>query len=134
MLRKKKAIHETILVVDDDTDVRESLSELLDEKGYSVLQAENGREALDVLKNVPHAPCIVVLDLAMPVLDGYEFLKYRAVDPALRHTPVVVVSGNPEPMQPLEDIEAYLQKPLQPDRLLEIIRHTCDQIEATRSH
>ena len=133
MPRRKKAAHETVLVVDDDPQIRESLSELLDYKGYSVLQAENGRRALDVLKAVPpRTPCIVVLDLAMPVLDGHQFLKYRAEDPRLRHIPVVVVSANPRPPQPLEGIEAYLQKPLEPEVLLEIIRRTCD--EKLRQH
>jgi CheY-like chemotaxis protein len=128
MPRKKKGFHETVLVVDDDPEIRESLSELLDHRGYSVLQAENGRRALDVLKAVPpRTPCLVVLDLAMPVLDGHQFLKYRAEDPVLRRIPVVVVSANPRPPQPLEGIEAYLQKPLEPDVLLEIIRRTCDE-------
>ena len=128
MPREKKGSHETVLVVDDDPEIRESLSELLDHRGYSVLQAENGRRALDVLKTVPpQTPCIVVLDLAMPVLDGHQFLKYRAEDPVLRRIPVVVVSANPRPPQPLEGIEAYLQKPLEPDVLLEIIRRTCDE-------
>jgi CheY-like chemotaxis protein len=128
MPRKRKASNETILVVDDDPEIRESLSELLDHKGYWVLQAENGRRALDVLKEVPaRTPCIVVLDLAMPVLDGHQFLKYRAEDPRLRHIPVVVVSGNPRPLPALEGIEAYLQKPLEPELLLEIIRRTCDE-------
>ena len=72
------------------------------------------------------------LDLAMPVLDGHQFLKYRAEDPVLRHIPVVVVSANPRPPQPLEGIEAYLQKPLEPEVLLEIIRRTCD--EKLRQH
>jgi CheY-like chemotaxis protein len=128
MPRRKKAAHETVLVVDDDPLIRESLSELLEHKGYSVLQAENGRRALDVLKEEPpRTPCIVVLDLAMPVLDGHQFLKYRAEDPRLRHIPVVVVSGNPRPIEPLEGIEAYLEKPLEPDVLLQIIRRACDQ-------
>jgi len=128
MPRKRKASNETILVVDDDPQIRESLTELLDHRGYSVLQAENGRRALDVLKQVPpRTPCIVVLDLAMPVLDGHQFLRYRAEDPRLRHIPVVVVSGNPQPQHPLEGIEAYLQKPLEPEVLLEIIRKTCDE-------
>lgn len=128
MPRRKKAAHEIVLVVDDDPQIRKSLSELLDNKGYSVIQAENGRRALDVLKKVlPRTPCIVVLDLAMPVLDGHQFLKCRAQDPALRHIPVVVVSGNPRPPQPLEGIEAYLQKPLEPEVLLEVIRRTCDE-------
>ena len=128
MPRKKKGSLETVLVVDDDPEIRESLSELLDHRGYSVLQAENGRRALDVLKAVPpQTPCLVVLDLAMPVLDGHQFLKYRAEDPVLRRIPVVVVSANPRPPQPLEGIEAYLQKPLEPEILLEIIRRTCDE-------
>ena len=63
----------------------------------------------------------------MPVLDGHQFLEYRAEDPVLRHIPVVVVSANPQPPQPLEGIEAYLQKPLEPDVLLDIIRKTCDE-------
>jgi CheY-like chemotaxis protein len=133
MPRKRKAANETVLVVDDDPEIRESLTELLDQKGYSVLQAENGRKALDVLKEVQRSPCMVVLDLAMPVLDGHEFLRHRAVDPVLRHIPVVVVSANPEPMRPIDGIEAYLQKPLEPDRLFEIIRRACEQIVITRS-
>ena len=130
---KKKAASETVLVVDDDPEIRESLTELLDQKGYSVLQAENGRKALDMLKEVQRSPCMVVLDLAMPVLDGHEFLRHRAEDPVLRHIPVVVVSANPAPIQPLDGIEAYMQKPIEPDHLLEIIRKTCEQIIATRS-
>ena len=73
-----------------------------------------------------------MLDLAMPVLDGHQFLKYRAEDPRLRHIPVVVVSASPRPTQPLEGIEAYLQKPLEPEVLLQIIRRTCD--EKIRQH
>ena len=133
MPRRKKSEGEIVLVVDDDPLVRESLSELLDHKGYSVLQAENGRKALDLLKEVPRTPFVVLLDLAMPVLDGHEFLKQRAGDPHLRRIPVVVVSANPRPSSPLEGIEAYLQKPLEPDVLLEIIRRTHDEKLGTLS-
>jgi CheY-like chemotaxis protein len=127
MPRRKKRANETVMVVDDDPLIRESLSELLDEKGYSVLKAENGRKALDVLKSIPQPPCMVVLDLAMPVVNGREFLKFRAADPALRQIPVVVVSGSLVPPMPLEGVEAFLPKPVEVDRLLAIIRRTCDQ-------
>jgi CheY-like chemotaxis protein len=127
MRRRKRAANETVLVVDDDPQIRESLSELLDHKGYSVLQAENGRIALDLLKEAPRTPFLVLLDLAMPVLDGHEFLKHRAGNPNLRRIPVVVVSGNPRPELPFVGVTAYLQKPLEPEVLLEIIRRTCDQ-------
>jgi CheY-like chemotaxis protein len=67
MRNAKLSDEKVVLVVDDDSSVRESMSELLDAKGYSVLQAENGQKALDVLKEMPHLPCLVVLDLTMPV-------------------------------------------------------------------
>src|ERR1700730_13811531 len=87
MPNSKLTDEKLVLLVDDDPLGRESLSELLDAKGYSVLEAENGQTALEVLKKTPHFPCLIVLDLAMPVMDGREFLKLRAVrpDPA-RHS------------------------------------------------
>jgi CheY-like chemotaxis protein len=115
---------ETILVVDDDSLVRESISLFLDAKGYSVLVAENGQEALAVLKTAPRFPCLVMLDLLMPILDGQQFLTQRAQDPVLRDIPVIVVSGNDKSDLPLEGVAAYIKKPINPDRLIEIIdRH-----------
>jgi len=114
-----------VLLVDDDPLGRESLSELLDAKGYSVLEAENGQTALEVLKKTLHFPCLIVLDLAMPVMDGREFLKLRAVDPILREIPVVVVSGNTPSGELLVGIDAYLRKPVKVDRLIELIDQHC---------
>jgi CheY-like chemotaxis protein len=114
---------ETVLVVDDDPDIRETLSELLDANGYEVLEAENGQIALDVLKSTPRFPCVVLLDLSMPVLDGREFLKRRASDPILRSIPVVVVSGSNQPADPIEGIDEYLRKPVKFERLIEVIEH-----------
>ena len=113
-----------VLVVDDDVSAQEGLSELLHTKGYTVLQAENGQIALDVLKKMPHLPCLIVLDLAMPVMDGRGFLKQRALDPILRDIPVVVVSGNVCKV-PLEGIAAYLCKPVKVERLIEVIDQHC---------
>ena len=93
MLRANVSNEKTVLLVDDDEFVREDISVLLLTQGYSVLQAENGQKGLDVLKKVAHFPCLVVLDLAMPVMDGRGFLTQRAQDPILRTIPVVVVSG-----------------------------------------
>jgi len=114
---------EPVLLVDDDPDIRETLSELLDANGYEVLEAENGQIALDVLKNTPRFPCVVLLDLSMPVLDGREFLRRRASDPILRKIPVVVVSGSNQPADPLEGIDEYLRKPVKFERLIEVIEH-----------
>jgi CheY-like chemotaxis protein len=116
---------EAVMVVDDDPDTREVLSELLDASGLKVLQAENGKIALEVLKKTPRFPCLVFLDLSMPVLDGRGFLKRRAMDPALRDIPVVVISASNQPAEPLEGIEEFLRKPVRVDRLMEIINHYC---------
>ena len=62
-----------VLLVDDDASVRETMAILLHHQGYSVLQAENGAEALAILDKTNHFPCLVVLDLAMPVMDGRGF-------------------------------------------------------------
>jgi CheY-like chemotaxis protein len=116
-------IEGAVLLVDDDEDIRESLSELLDASGYVVLQAENGKIALEVLKTTARFPCVVLLDLSMPVLDGREFLRLRASDPILRDIPVVVVSGSNQPADSLPGIDEYLKKPVKFERLMEIINH-----------
>jgi CheY-like chemotaxis protein len=95
-----------VLVVKDDSSARESMAEMLEANGYFVLQAENGQKALDLLKKTPHFPCLIVLDLAMPIMDGRDFLKRRAQDTILREIPVVVLSGNTESGEPLEGIVA----------------------------
>jgi CheY-like chemotaxis protein len=114
-----------VLVVDDDSSARESMAEILDAKGYCVLQAENGQRALEVLKKMPHFPCLVLLDLAMPVMDGREFLKHRSQDSILRDIPVVVVSGNARTDEPPNGVCAYLCKPVNLDRLIEVIEQHC---------
>jgi CheY-like chemotaxis protein len=114
-----------MLVVDDDPDVRGSVSQLLDTKGYSTVQAENGQKALDILKTTPHLPCLIILDLAMPVMNGYQFLALRAQDPTLRDIPVVIISGNSQAGATLKEIDAYLTKPINVDRLIDVIDQHC---------
>jgi CheY-like chemotaxis protein len=123
MWNGKPVNEKLVLVVDDDRSTRESLYRLLDVEGYSVLEAANGQKALDVLAKASHFPSLILLDLAMPVMDGYGFLKLRAKDPMLRQIPVVVVSGNPPSGEPLNGIDAYLQKPVSFDRLIAIVDH-----------
>jgi CheY-like chemotaxis protein len=112
-----------VLVVDDDPDTREVLSELLDASGLKVLQAENGKIALEVLRKTPRFPRLVLLDLSMPVLDGRGFLERRAQDPLLRDIPVVVISASNQSAEKLEGIEEFLRKPVKVERLMEIIDH-----------
>jgi CheY-like chemotaxis protein len=101
------------------------MAEVLEAKGYCVLQAENGQRALDALKKTPHFPCLVLLDLAMPVMGGREFLERRSQDAILQDIPVAVVSGNARTDEPPEGICAFLCKPVNVDRLIEVIEQHC---------
>src|SRR5690349_1836609 len=111
-----------IFLVDDDPDVREVLSLVLEMEGYIVIQVGNEQEALEKLKHVARLPLVVVLDLAMPVLDGRGFLAQRARDHILANIPVIVISGS-RPDEVLADVEVFLQKPVEMVRLLESISH-----------
>src|SRR5258707_15538086 len=81
-----------ILVVEDDAMTRESIVDLLGEAGYSVTEATNGAEALEKLRQGP-APCVILLDLMMPVMSGQEFRREQLTDPALAAIPGIVVSA-----------------------------------------
>ena len=83
----------SILVVDDDADIRHSLTEILVDEGYDALTAGNGREALSMIR-ANHLPSLIVLDLTMPIMDGYEFLIEQRRDDALAGLPVVVVTAD----------------------------------------
>jgi CheY-like chemotaxis protein len=93
----------------------------LEMQGYIVLQAANGQEALDTLKNIEPLPSLVALDLAMPVLDGWSFLRQRSQDQTLADVPVVIVSSNRPDDEVLSGVEEFLQKPVEITRLLGII-------------
>jgi CheY-like chemotaxis protein len=107
-----------VVVVDDDVDGREALAELLASRGYSVTTAGNGRDALDYLRR-SYLPGLIILDLMMPLMDGWEFLEHQSRDPALLDIPVVVLSAT-VPHHALS-AKAILMKPVQPKELFQII-------------
>lgn len=114
-----------VLVVDDHPPTREALSSLLDSQGYHVLEAENGLQALELIDAVAEPPCMVVLDLAMPVMDGQEFLKARALDRTLSQIPVVVLSADARDGQHIDGVAACLRKPANPEHLLGLVSILC---------
>src|SRR5436305_4151442 len=83
-----------ILIVDDDSDVRAALSELLEDEGFSVEGAPNGREALARLRQGQVHPAVILLDLMMPGMDGWDFRSEQMRDPQLAAVPVVIVSAS----------------------------------------
>jgi CheY-like chemotaxis protein len=83
----------TILIIDDDASIRELLVEVLEEEGYPVQSASNGEEALSILRTLPKLPKLILLDLMMPVMDGWAFRQEQLQDPLLIGIPVVVLSA-----------------------------------------
>ncbi len=110
-----------ILVVDDDRDVREALTEMLEYRGYQVETAANGRDALDVLHAMEQPPSIIVLDLNMPVMDGYAFLDQRQKEPALAAIPVAVATAGYSVDTSRVTGAPVLRKPIDVSRLIRMI-------------
>lgn len=116
----------TVLVVDDDADIRDSLSDLLSEEGYDVLTAENGAQALDRLRASDGA-CVILLDLMMPVMDGIDFRSRQRQDPALASIPVIVVSasGDGGATAASLDAAAFIAKPIRVHQLMSAVQQVC---------
>jgi CheY-like chemotaxis protein len=82
-----------ILVVEDDLDLRETLAETLEHRGFDVITAANGLEALKLLRSRASPPSVILLDLMMPVMDGYGFLEEQRNDPELAAIPLAIVTA-----------------------------------------
>jgi CheY-like chemotaxis protein len=119
----------TILIVDDDADIRQLLTTFLTFKGYSTLSAANGREALTQLQHPHTFPHLILLDQMMPVMDGATFRQAQQQDVQLATIPVVVMSaveGLQIQTAPLR-AEGYLPKPIDFDALLTLVEQYCAQ-------
>ncbi len=110
-----------ILIVEDDADVRDSLQEVLRMFGYNVQVAKNGSEALGVLQT-QEPPCLIFLDLMMPVMNGWQFCFLRAQDPQLSKIPVVLITavGNPKQKAHALGVSHGLGKPFDFGQLLAV--------------
>jgi CheY-like chemotaxis protein len=113
-----------ILIVEDDADLREMMAQLLHLEGYETALAANGREALDYLR-VNGTPKLILLDLMMPVMDGWEFRREQQRDPEIARVPVVVLSALDRGRAIDVIADDFLKKPLDFDRLLELVRNYC---------
>ena len=112
----------TVLVVEDDGPLRELMREALELSGYEVVTACNGQEALSAMAQIEHV-CLVLLDLLMPVMDGWELYSQLQTDPELASVPVVVHTS--EPRQAPTGTRV-LQKPIKLDRLLSVVHEYCE--------
>jgi CheY-like chemotaxis protein len=113
-----------ILVVDDDFSIRELLNQTLEDEGYRVSTAENGLVALNYLRGRPELPCLIILDLKMPIMDGAEFRSRQMQDKRLANIPVLLLSADKNgQMEHLNSASGnFLSKPVKLSVLLEIIK------------
>jgi CheY-like chemotaxis protein len=112
-----------VLVVEDDEDIRDVLATILHEAGYGVIIARNGEEALQRLRSGTARPCVILLDLWMPVMDGWQFREAQRKDSSLADIPVVALSGDGEAHA--LDAAAYLRKPIQFNPFVRTIERFC---------
>ena len=110
-----------IFVVDDDADIRQAIQDTLEDEGFQVEAAGDGAAALEKLRSLPVEPCLVLLDLMMPVMDGWEFLAVRKQDPRLSAIPITVISASRD----LPDDVRCMTKPLSPDGLMMLVNEHC---------
>jgi CheY-like chemotaxis protein len=115
-----------ILIVEDDLDVAQSVAEVLAISGYCTAIAANGREALDHLRTNDR-PDLILLDMMMPVMDGWQFRQEQRTLPALAAIPVVIVTADGDARAKAALIEAagYVVKPVTIDSLLDEVERVC---------
>ena len=113
----------TILIVEDDEDILSDLNELLTGEGYNVLCAENGQIAFNLLHSLKVLPSVVLLDIMMPVMDGWQFRILQTQEPKFARIPIVVMTADGQAPQKAAKMNApgYVQKPIDVEKLLATI-------------
>lgn len=115
----------TVLIVEDDDSIRETMRLALEMRGYQVATAANGKEGIALLAELPE-PCLILLDLMMPVMDGWGFVTEMSRDPRLGRIPVVVVTAFTNQAAKIA-ARSVLAKPVPLDVLYETVRTYCGE-------
>jgi CheY-like chemotaxis protein len=121
----RKVLKRRVLVVDDDVDTLEDTRALLLEHGYDVLVAEDGQEAFDVLLSQGEEPCVVVLDLNMPRMDGWTLLSLMRRYARFRQIPVVLLTGTSVTPYGHAPFDEVLRKPVTPQAVVHAVDRWC---------
>lgn len=109
-----------LLIVEDEVAVRDTLAELVGKDGREIATASNGQEALESLTDIPR-PRLILLDLMMPGMNGWEFLQRKSADPLTADIPTIVLSGSSRPAGALHQ----LRKPVDVERLMALVDQYC---------
>ena len=112
----------TVLIVEDHCASRDALRELVEKDGRAVVTASDGQEALNRVRSIP-PPSLILLDLAMPGMNGWEFLQNKTADPTIAGIPTIVLSGSPSELP--AGARDLLAKPVDIERLLALIDQYC---------
>jgi CheY-like chemotaxis protein len=115
-----------VIIIEDDDEIRESMRDALETEGYSVAVFRNGREAINGLQG--HIkPCLILLDLMMPVMDGWEFMEaWKNLPGTYASTPVFIISAVADQQKvKAAGAAGYIKKPMDLDILLQMVRKHC---------
>jgi CheY-like chemotaxis protein len=114
---------QSVLIVEDEQTIRETLQLTLEIEGYSVYTAENGKDGLEQLRQIPK-PCLILLDLMMPVMNGWQFVEALHENTVLTTIPVVVVTAFNERTRSIR-ADGVMKKPVDLDALLATVKRYC---------
>lgn len=116
-----------VFVVEDDQDIREALTDLLESEGYEVTTAENGQIGIDKLSAASHLPDVILLDLMMPIKDGFQFYAEKSAIPEFSDVPVIIMSADGHILDKQRQLkaQAYIKKPVDIDHILKVVDHYC---------
>ena len=125
--------HDTVMIVEDDHDVLESMAEVLEDYDYHVVRAAHGQDALDQLRGDGEKPCVILLDIMMPVMDAFQFRAEQEVDPSISRVPVVILSAHARAQEAAAQMNAAaaLEKPVKLDTLLQTVAKFCPNGRST---
>jgi len=117
----------TIFLIEDSKEIRTLVQILFESEGYAVASAHDGHDALDKLRSMPKLPSLILLDLMMPVMDGYQFRQEQLKDPLLATIPVYIMTadGNVDVKAAGLGVEGGLRKPVDIETLLEVAEKHC---------
>lgn len=118
---------DTILLIEDDESIREITKELLETEGYKTVVAANGQIALDILNACTNGdlPKVILLDLMMPVMDGWQFMEQKRLNDKLSNIPVVAFSALEERKISSARTDDVIRKPIHPEMMLKVIQKYC---------
>jgi CheY-like chemotaxis protein len=132
-LDKTTAHEESVLIVDDDAAIRDALTSMLEEEGHRAVSAENGAVAMERLREGLR-PCAILLDLMMPVMDGWDFRAMQRRDPALADIPIIVITAvgfRTDTILTQFGAVECVHKPPPPSALLDAVRRHCLHAQAS---